>query len=167
MITYKEIAPLDFDHMPVEVATEMLAAPKAKMSARQRKTCFAARQRIFYTGNPLHRRVAGFDRRHLPITEQSPPVTTSAETKLDRKFRSMPIARLDRLHRRVTTARRGVDYLFKKMEPHFHRLDTEASKLPRAQVVALLRIRDDLHRKAGAMALIISRADAELRRRNP
>jgi hypothetical protein len=160
MITYKEIAPLDFDHMPVEVATEMLAAPKAKMSARQRKTCFAARQRIFYTGNPLHRGASGY-------TEQDPPITTSAETKLDRKFRSMPIARLDRLHRRVTTARRGVDYLFQKMEPHFHRLDTEASKLPRAQVVALLRIRDDIERKAGAMALIISRADAELRRRNP
>ncbi len=36
-----------FDHMPVEVATEMLCAPKARMTNRERKECFRARERHF------------------------------------------------------------------------------------------------------------------------
>ncbi len=48
-----------FDHMPVEVATEMLCAPKARMTNRERKECFRARERHFVstrTARPVDER---------------------------------------------------------------------------------------------------------------
>ena len=38
---------VETDHMPVEVATEMLCAPKAHMTNRQRKECQAARSKVY------------------------------------------------------------------------------------------------------------------------
>jgi hypothetical protein len=47
-----KVAP-EQDHMPVQVAIEMLCAPKARLTNRQRKTCQAARQKVFES--TLHR----------------------------------------------------------------------------------------------------------------
>lgn len=38
---------LEVDGMPPQVATELLCAPKARMTARQRKTCWAARSKVY------------------------------------------------------------------------------------------------------------------------
>ena len=39
-----QIPQIAFDHMPTEVATEMLCAPKARMTNRERKECQRARE---------------------------------------------------------------------------------------------------------------------------
>jgi hypothetical protein len=48
------LKPVDFDHMPKEVATEMLCAPKARLTNRERKACMAAREtRYTSTREPI------------------------------------------------------------------------------------------------------------------
>jgi hypothetical protein len=129
-MNYQIAQPLDIDHMPAEVATEMLASPRAKLTARQRKTCMAARQRVFATesGAPLRRRILSrpiMERkanRHLFrhgvktglfFDETFSPVTT--EQKLDNKFRAMPIAKLATLRRRAIRNRARVQYAYAKL----------------------------------------------------
>jgi hypothetical protein len=47
------------DAMPAEVATELLAAPRAKMTNRFRKTCRAARAHFWSSATPLVRADGG------------------------------------------------------------------------------------------------------------
>lgn len=49
---------VEFDHMPIEVATEMLLAPKARMTNRERKECARARE-IRYESARTRKSVAG------------------------------------------------------------------------------------------------------------
>lgn len=51
----KKVVPAELDGMPIEVATEMLTTPKVKMTARIRKTCFAAREKVYPSLAPIRK----------------------------------------------------------------------------------------------------------------
>jgi hypothetical protein len=132
---WKIAEPLSLDGMPVEVATEMLASPRAKLTSRQRKTCMAARQRVFETENgaPITRRVLNHTEpifvtrratrhflRHAKTLKTglffdadfSPALP---EAKLDRKFSTLLIAKLATLRRRAIRNRARVQYAYAKL----------------------------------------------------
>lgn len=46
--------------MPTEVATEMLTTPGVKMTARLRKTCFAAREKVYPSLGPIRKVAKGY-----------------------------------------------------------------------------------------------------------
>jgi len=50
-----KVVPAVLDGMPVEVATSMLCAPKAKLTNRMRKTCRAARERVYPSLAPIRK----------------------------------------------------------------------------------------------------------------
>lgn len=52
----KKVVPAEQDGMPIEVATSMLTTPGVKMTARLRKTCFAARERVYPSLAPIIKR---------------------------------------------------------------------------------------------------------------
>lgn len=123
MPNYQIAQPLDIDHMPAEVATEMLA--RGKLTNRQRKQCMQARQKVFAMGVPLRRQIAS----HLPEapgslftdnpmrslvfdSDFSPP---TKESKLTRRFSSVSIDRLQRQVTRSIRARRRVQTAYAKL----------------------------------------------------
>lgn len=127
-MNYQIAQPLDIDHMPAEVATEMLA--RGRLTNRQRKQCMLARQRVFAMGVPLRRHSERTDfwidrashrqyQRDIGITpplcfdaDFSPP---TAEAKLTRRFSSVPIDRLARQVTRSIRARRRVQTAYAKL----------------------------------------------------
>lgn len=127
-MNYQIAQPLDIDHMPAEVATEMLA--RARLTNRQRKQCMQARQRVFAMGVPLRRHSERTDfwttrtarrqyERHLGVisplcfdVEFSPP---TKESKLTRRFSSVSIDRLQRQVTRSIRARRRVQIAYAKL----------------------------------------------------
>lgn len=50
-----KVVPAELDGMPIEVATEMLTTPGVKMTARIRKTCFAAREKVYPSIAPIRK----------------------------------------------------------------------------------------------------------------
>lgn len=62
------IEPTQLDGMPVEVATSMLTAPKAKLSNAMRKTCQRARQRVFASTDTFIRRAGAEELIHAART---------------------------------------------------------------------------------------------------
>src|SRR5690348_5276237 len=50
---YRVVIEEDRDHMPAEVALELLTTPKAKVSNRMRKTCREARDAVFVSEFPI------------------------------------------------------------------------------------------------------------------
>lgn len=50
---YQPVTPEERDNMPADVALEMLTNPKNKLSARMRKNCFAAREKVFVSKHPV------------------------------------------------------------------------------------------------------------------
>lgn len=132
MSNYQIAQPLDLDHMPAEVATEMLARG-TRLTNRQRKQCMQARQKVFAMGVPLYRRLSReqLDRllqpgagtlpaflqaeRSSPLhfdSDFSPP---TAEAKLARRHSRIPIDRLSRLVTRSIRARRRVQTAYVKL----------------------------------------------------
>lgn len=128
-MNYQIAQPLDIDHMPAEVATEMLA--RGRLTNRQRKQCMQARFKIFGSGVPLRRRyvqepdsvflsnltpseVKQFHR-DTPLVfdaDFSPP---TVEAKLARRFSTVPIDRLARQVARSIRARRRVQTAYAKL----------------------------------------------------
>lgn len=125
MSKYIPVAPLELDSIPREVATEMLCNPRAKLTARMRKNCFAARQKVFAPGVPLRKRLPGLSSPFL-IDEEFPIVTT--ESKLTRKFKQLPLAKLGTIARRARSGRRSVQQAFEKL---IHDDSKQAIKLRR------------------------------------
>lgn len=119
--------PADIDGIPREVATEYLASPKAKLTARFRKTCAAARQTVYQSNTPLRRRTLAElspDRVTLrelkiavPLVFDADHKATVPEAKLARKFSSLPLAKLGVIHRRAVTRRRVIQRLYQKLLP--------------------------------------------------
>lgn len=132
-MNWKIAEPLTLDHMPAEVATEMLANPKARLTARQRRQCFAARQRVFVAPSPMRRiLIAGgynttrSDERRLhrifgdttiknPLRFDADDGVESDEIKRDRKFARLPLAKLGVLVRRSRQHRRIAQTAFEKL----------------------------------------------------
>lgn len=123
MSNYQIAQPLDIDHMPAEVATEMLA--RALLTNRQRKQCMQARERVFGAGVPLLRRTQAElspDRATLRELKISVPYVFDAdfapplpEAKLARRHARIPIDRLSRLVTRSIRARRRVQTAYAKL----------------------------------------------------
>jgi len=124
-MNYQIAQPLDIDHMPAEVATEMLA--RGRLTNRQRKQCVIARQKVFGGGTvPLVRHFERYEfwidragRRYERIVyplcfdaDFSPPLP---EEKLDRRLSRVPIDRLSRLVRRSIRARRRVQTAYLRL----------------------------------------------------
>lgn len=78
------------DHMPVEVATELLTDPKARMTNRMRKNCMAARTVAWCSE-----------------TERKP-----IEGKIERRAHEQPLVRLGRTIRRVCKRRAGLQHQY-------------------------------------------------------
>jgi hypothetical protein len=152
MSKYIPAVPLELDSIPREVATEMLCNPRAKLTARMRKNCFAARQTVFAPGVPVRRlpvaqpipiSCAGVSkrasrtanrvyeiRRHVTmgifINEEHPIITT--EEHLTKKFKQLPLAKLGDIARRARSGRRSVQQAFEKL---IHDDSKQAIKLRR------------------------------------
>lgn len=119
--------PTEIDGMPKEVATEYLASPKAKLTARFRKNCAAARQTVFESNIPLRRRtLAELSPDRATLRELKIPVAlvfdadhkaTAPKAKLARKFGTLPLAKLGVIYRRAVTRRRALQRLYQKLLP--------------------------------------------------
>lgn len=131
MSNYQTAQPLDLDHMPAEVATEMLARG-TRLTARQRKQCWNARQKVFGgAGVPLRRRyvqepdsvfLSNLSPSEVKQFHRETPLVFDAnfslplpEEKLARKHSHVPIDRLGRLVTRSIRARRRVQTAYAKL----------------------------------------------------
>lgn len=97
-----------FDHMPVEVAVEMLLAPKARMSARERKECMRARETRY----------------------ASPRTRKSVAAKLTEKYTENTLEQLCRWNRRARSNRADG-------QRQYQLLAKQLDKLSRAEVTPL------------------------------
>lgn len=89
-----------FDHMPREVATEMLCSPKAKMTNRERKECRRARELRFES------------------TRTVKPITT----KMAHRFSAASFAQLGRWNRRATKRRHDAQCLYQHLGRQIEKL---------------------------------------------
>jgi hypothetical protein len=108
------------DHMPEPVATEMLSAPKAKLSNRMRKVCRAARERRI-------------------ISPKTEPI--SAEVTLTRKCRAATFDQLCKWNRRAIARRAAVQRAFvllQRRDPEGKRLALRVNLSERAAAFELL-----------------------------
>ena len=96
----EHFSPVDFDHMPREVATEMLCAPKAKMTNRERKECQRARELRFES------------------TREKKPVTT----KMANRFFGASLAQLGKWNHRAVTRRHDVQCLYQHLGRQLEKL---------------------------------------------
>lgn len=148
MQNWNVISPKEIDHMPVEVATEMLASPKAKLSARMRKNCFAARQRVFESATPLHRGDLGihdetiFSRqgRHLLQDYEHEQALANKPLANADKIRRLPLDRLGRLRDRSIRRRRNTQQAYEKLAALYESA-TDAQRKHYDKLRALLTIR--------------------------
>ena len=113
------------DNMPYEVATAMLTEPKAKLTARMRKTCAAARDTIFPSRTPLTR--SKEDGQLYPLDLPA--------LRLPSKYRGYTFAQLLRWSRRCK-------WLRVVLQRHYLQLESEKAddRLLRAVVLAVSRV---------------------------
>jgi hypothetical protein len=96
---YQPVTPEERDNMPFDVALELLTNPRNRLSARVRKNCMDAREKVFVSKHPI---------RHDPnspayLVWDTDIVQTPAKDKLERKLLIMPWARLNRVIKRMDT----------------------------------------------------------------
>jgi len=75
------IRPVDFDHMPVEVATELLCAPLGRLSGPEEAACWAAREKRY----------------------ESVRVAVAPSVKLARRMKRSSVAQLAKWQKRIRT----------------------------------------------------------------
>ena len=105
-IKSNKVVPAELDGMPIEVATEMLTTPKVKMTARIRKNCMAAREKVFISSAPIRRVTVteddGSERQELQYQEGA---SIDPEIKLARKASTLTYAQLISHARRMLRRR--------------------------------------------------------------
>lgn len=122
---YQIIKPADVDAIPRSVAIELLTNPKAKLSARMRKNCRAALDKVFISTNTIRWTVVD-DLSQQPETRDAALCyDTGCKPKLavDRiagKLRSVAWSRLTRLWSRVQRRINGLT--FKRTRVMFGRM---------------------------------------------
>lgn len=106
---------VDFDHMPVKVATEMLCAPKGKMSNRLRKACMRSRVRIFQAVEQpkaefeqIGRRVSGLSFSQLNDWHDR---AGKRLRRIKRKFDSLPTTGTPQMMAQTNRVRKHLDEL--------------------------------------------------------
>lgn len=92
-----KVVPAELDGMPIEVATEMLTTPKVKMTARIRKTCFAAREKVYPSLAPIRKVVLPDDTVEFEYGEPRLDV----EVKLARRVHQLKFCQLVKHSQRV------------------------------------------------------------------
>lgn len=143
-------SPVERDCIPKQVATEMLASPKAKLSNRMRKNCHAARATLWPVDKgPLHRVDSRYCYDYDPLDTQS--AEEKSQKKLERKFYSLPIAKLVQINRRAFSRRLAVQSAFEKIVGD----ESNRAKLFRAL----------LNSKADAFDMLFDVSEAEINRR--
>lgn len=93
----KKVGAVPQDGMPIEVATEMLTTPKVKMTARLRKTCFAAREKVYPSLAPIKKVSLPDGEVELPYGEPR----LSVEIKLSQRVHQLKFCQLVSHSRRV------------------------------------------------------------------
>jgi hypothetical protein len=71
--TYPKVEPEPRDSMPPEVAIEFLCNPRNKLSARFRKNCQAARDRVFVSQHPIRMALDAENPEHIVLIKGRPP----------------------------------------------------------------------------------------------
>lgn len=92
-----KVVPVQQDGMPIEVATEMLTTPGVKMTARLRKTCFAAREKVYPSLAPIKKVVLPDEEVELEYGEPR----LSVEIKLAKRVHQLKFCQLVSHSRRV------------------------------------------------------------------
>lgn len=110
---YQPITPADMDAIPRSVALGLLTDPKAKLSARMRKNCFAALDKVFVSAHTIRRIDYVMEGEELSTrklcfdTECTPK---PAASRIAGKLRSVPWVRLNRLWSRVQRRINGLTF---------------------------------------------------------
>lgn len=101
----KPIESIAQDGMPREVATSMLTAPRARLTARMRKVCSAARETVYPSESPIYYQQFSSDAGDVfrrCYTEREP---VEVETKTARRFKSASILQLGKWQSRAIKRR--------------------------------------------------------------
>lgn len=106
--------PAELDGMPREVATALLSEPKAKLSARMRKTCKAARETVFLSTSPM---IKGKDYAYVdkPGLYYTALTAKTAEHKLVVRAGRATLAQLGKWRSRCGTKRRVLQAQYQKV----------------------------------------------------
>lgn len=127
---------VSFDHMPVEVATEMLCSPKAKMTNRERKECARARE---------HR----YESTRLPKPD---------ETRLAQRLGARPFLSLVKWNSRAIERRALAIELFKQLANHIDKLVRLEKQTPMTELSAAMA-----KRKQAQLDLAVERHDVVIK----
>jgi hypothetical protein len=136
---------IQFDHMPIEVATEMLCSPQARMTNRERKECLRAREN------------------HYQSTRVAKPV----HGKLENRFDYASFAQLNRWNRRATNRRRDAQCAYQMLARQLDKIARTDSPAPILQAAAGMAKRRQAELDIAVMhfELIIELTSAELKLR--
>lgn len=78
------------DHMPAEVASSMLRAPKAKLSNRERKNCKAALEVVMVSSSPIVRNPARIRGKVVYQYQDGSPAKKPKRVKVEYQYQSGP-----------------------------------------------------------------------------
>jgi hypothetical protein len=134
-----KIEPTQKDGMPYEVATALLTEPRAKLTNRMRKNCWAARAKEFSHPGPMARTCTtdminrGLDKhgrarlvkQHL---EDLPVKVIAPEQKLARKLVRLPLARLERFMVRAARGRMNAQRKFVALQDEADKLGNDKQR---------------------------------------
>lgn len=105
-----KVVPAEIDGMPPEIAVELLVGNK--LTNRMRKTCMAARERVYPSLAPI---INAVDVDGTPIQEYLNDAAIAREEKLARKVKNLTMEQLGSHHHRVTRRRFAVQKLYLKL----------------------------------------------------
>jgi hypothetical protein len=136
---------VDFDRMPYEVATEMLADPRARMTNRERKECMRARETRYQS------------------TRTAKPVAG----KLENRFDSASFAQLSRWNRRAVNRRRDAQCAYQLLARQLDKVARTESPAEILKVAAAMAKRRQLELDLAVMHFdtIIELTGAEIKLR--
>lgn len=105
-----KVVPAEIDGMPPEIALELLVGNKT--TNRLRKTCMAARQKVYPSLAPI---INAVDVDGTPIQEYLSDAAIAREEKLAKKAKRLTLEQLSSHHHRVTRRRFAVQKLYLKL----------------------------------------------------
>lgn len=105
-LSHRSIEYGNTDHMPAEVASSMLRAPKAKLTARERKNCKAALEVVMVSSSPIVKTSAKTKSKPAEYEYQSGP--KSIDEKLTGKLLRAKLDQLTKWLKRAHSRRMQV-----------------------------------------------------------
>lgn len=138
---------IEFDHMPVLVATEMLCAPKARMTNRERKECARARE-LRYSATPAR-------------------IAKAVASKLEARFSHASLTQLGKWNRRARAQRQLAQEQYQvlaKQLDKLHRVEEQTPVLNYMGALAKKR-QAELDILADRLTLLAELTFAEIQKR--